>query len=70
MFDSKDGGIAAIKFEPTQMVFVANKAGKFRAMNIIKQNHTYIYLDLGKQEYATVALNKLSQKDNSQLETN
>lgn len=36
VFDSKEGGISAIKFEPTQMVFVASRSGKVRAMNIIK----------------------------------
>ena len=64
MFDSNNildenrNAITQITFDPTQTVFVGNKSGILKAVNIVKQEMKYIYLDLGQREYCTIALNK------------
>ena len=49
--------VKSITFEPTQLVMVGSSRGTVKALNIVKQQMAYVYLDLGQKEYATVTLN-------------
>jgi hypothetical protein len=50
--------IISISFEPTNLIFIGSKHGDIAALNIIKKEMHYVYLDLGKKQYCTVALPK------------
>eukprot|EP00347_Sterkiella_histriomuscorum_P017818 403347867 len=48
--------ITRITFEPTNMIFVSSKQGETVAISVIQKEMHYVYLDLGKRQYCTVAL--------------
>ena len=54
--------IAAITFEPTKLVLVANKAGLVMGFSMLTTNTQYIYLDLGQKKYCTLAISKEAKK--------
>ena len=53
--------IKKITFEPTNMIFVGSASGELLALNIIQKEMHYVYLDLGKKQYCTVALPRANQ---------
>ena len=58
LFEADNEGISLLSYEPTQMVFVGSNKGNMKAINIIPQQMSYVYLDLGNNDYCTVTLNR------------
>ena len=50
--------IISINFEPTSLIFIGSSSGEVIGLNIIEKELHYVYLDLGKKQYCTVALPK------------
>ena len=48
--------ISKIAFEPTNMIFVSDLDGNVVAFSMEKKEKHYVYLDLGKKQYCTIAL--------------
>jgi hypothetical protein len=46
-FEGKNEGISKINYEPTQLVFLSSTKGQIKAINIVPQQMSYVYLDLG-----------------------
>ncbi|CDW75572.1 UNKNOWN [Stylonychia lemnae] len=55
--------ISKITFEPTNMIFISSKEGDLVGLSIIQKEMHYVYLDLGKKQYCTVALPKNGNKE-------
>ncbi len=46
-----------ICFEPTNLIFVTSKKREMVALNLVKKETHYVYLELGKRQYCTIAYN-------------
>ena len=68
VFDGDGEGVTQIQYEPTQMVFIGSNKGKVKAINIIPQQMAYVYLDLGKDEYCTVALDRKNSNSANEMQ--
>ncbi len=55
-----DCPIEQITFEPTNLVFVGSSKQELVALNLIKKEMHYVYLELAKKQYCTV---KVPHKD-------
>mmetsp|Transcript_40405 Transcript_40405/g.38893 ORF Transcript_40405/g.38893 Transcript_40405/m.38893 type:complete len:163 (+) Transcript_40405:211-699(+) len=51
--------VKSIELEPTNLIMVGSMQGEIVALNVIKKELHYVYLDLGKKQYCTVALPKV-----------
>lgn len=57
IFDRFNEAITTINYEPTQVVFLGSNQGMVKAINFIPQQMSYVYLDLGQNEYCTIPVN-------------
>lgn len=48
--------IKSITFEPTNLVFVASKNKDLVTVSLVKKEMHYVYLELGKKQFGTIAL--------------
>lgn len=55
-----DAPIESITFEPTNLVFVSSTNKDLVAINLIKKEMHYVYLEIAKKQYCTV---KVPHKD-------
>lgn len=70
LFHEENESISCIQNEPTQMIFVSSNKGRVKAVNIVPQKMSYIYLDLGQREYCAIAVNNKNlrqQPDNKNI---
>ncbi len=47
--------IKDIAFEPTNMIFVTSQKKVMVALYLVKRETHYVYLELGKRQYCTIA---------------
>ncbi len=59
--------ITRISMEPANMIFIASSTGGLTAISLIKKEMHYVYLDLGKKQFCTVALPKNGSKPNGEV---
>jgi len=48
--------VTQITFEPTNLILIGSSLGEVAAVTIIQKEMHYVYIDLGKKQYCTVAL--------------
>jgi hypothetical protein len=48
-------GVKSIVFEPTNLVFVSSEDRELTAISIIKKEKHYVYYEMGKRQYCTIA---------------
>ena len=52
-----DNPISSIGFEPTNMIFVCSKNREVVALNLVKKETHYVYLELGRKQFCTISYN-------------
>jgi WD40 repeat protein len=48
--------VTSITFEPTNLIIIGSASGEVAAVTIIQKEMHYVYIDMGKKQYCTVAL--------------
>jgi hypothetical protein len=48
--------VTQIAIDPTNYLIVSSEQGEVEALSIVQKEVHYVYLDLGKKQYCTVAL--------------